>query len=168
MISRLLLLFSILFISFCGYTQHEQKIESHQHEEGHIHNRNEISIAVGVVPLPEEDKVTAGIHLHYVRGVGSSNRFGIGIGFETILDEHKHYTVSAVFQYRIYKGLFIGYGPGIMIKKENSETELQFAQHFELAYEFEVGKFHIGPMAEVGGENNAVHYMIGVHFGMDF
>lgn len=158
----------LLFVSFQGITQHEHNKESHQHEEDHIHQKNEISIAVGIVPLPDEDEVTAGLHLHYVRGIGASNRFGIGIGFETILDIHKHYTISVVFQYRIYKGLIFGYGPGLLIKKENSETELHFAQHFELAYEFDLGKFHIGPMAEMGLEGNTVHYMLGVHFGMDF
>lgn len=87
---------------------------------------------------------------------------------ETILDEHQYILISTVIQYRIFKGLIIGYAPGLLISKENSETELQFAQHIEIAYEFEIGKFHIGPMIEIGIETTIAHYMVGVHFGMDF
>lgn len=142
-------------------------IAQDDHEDDHHHHKNEVSIAVGVLPLPEENKVTAGLHLHYIRGIGVSNRFGIGAAFETIFDEHKHYVISAAFEYRIYKGLIAGYGPGLLIIKENDKNKLLFAQHFELAWEFEIGKFHIGPLVEVG-IGDEVHYMIGVHFGLDF
>jgi len=167
-LQALLIFLFAVFFTFQGYSQHTHEEDSHNHEKDHTHKKNEVSVAVGVVPLPEENKVTAGLHFHYVRGIGSSNRFGIGVGFETIFDEHKHYTFSVVFQYRIYKGLIFGYAPGLLIKKEDSESELHFAQHFELAYEFDMGKFHIGPMAEVGLEGSTVHYMLGVHFGIDF
>jgi len=151
---------SVLF-TIKGYAQDHHEKHKHSH-------KNEISIAVGIVPLVAEDKLTGGIHLHYIRGIGKTNRFGIGAAVETILDEHKHITISAAFQYRVYKGLIFGYGPGLLIRKEGSETEYQFAQHFEVAWEFELGKFHLGPMAEVGFEKNGVHYMIGIHFGLDF
>lgn len=140
--------------------------ENHE-EHNHHHHKNEISIAAGVVPIPEEDEVAAGLHLHYVRGIGHANRFGIGTSFETIFDEHKHYAVSVVFQYRVFKGLIVGYGPGLAIVKEDEQNELLFAQHIELAWEFEISKFHIGPMVEVG-IGDGIHYMAGVHFGLDF
>ena len=79
---------------FC-FSQHNHDDENHSHED-HSH-KNEISIAAGIVPIPAEDEIAAGIHLHYIKGIGESNKFGIGVGLETILDHHKHYTLSAVF-----------------------------------------------------------------------
>ena len=93
------------------------------------------------MPLPAEDKLAAGFHFHYIRGLGKNNKFGMGIGLETILDEYKHYTASVVFQYRIYKGLIVGYAPGILMRKEDSEMLYQMAHHIETAYEFEIGRF---------------------------
>ena len=86
---------------FC-FSQHNHDDENHSHED-HSH-KNEISIV-------------AGIHLHYIKGIGESNNFGIGVGLETILDEHKHYTLSAVFKNRIYKGIVIAVAPGLLLRK---------------------------------------------------
>jgi len=54
------------------------------------------------------------------------------------------------------------------MRKEDSENIFQLAHHIETAYEFELGEFHIGPMAELGVEVIGVHYMFGIHVGMDF
>ena len=115
-----------------------------------------------------EDKLTIGFHLHYIRGIGKNNRFGVGVGLETILDEHKHYTLSVVLQYRVYKGLILSIAPGLLMRKENSANVFQFAQHIEMAYEFELKEFHIGPVVELGIEKTGIHYMGGIHFGIDF
>ena len=143
------------------------KAQSSIEEGGHNH-KNEFSIATGIVPLPAEDKLTAGFHFHYIRGIGQNNKFGLGLAFETIIDEHKHYTFSVVFQYRVYKGLIVAYAPGLLRRTEGLEVFHQMAHHIETAYEFEFGRFHIGPMAEIGIEEIGVHYMGGVHFGIDF
>lgn len=142
--------------------------QDHEEDHHHHHKNNEISVAAGVVPLDHENEVAPGLHFHYIRGIAFDNKLGIGAGFETILDEHKHYTFSVVFQYRIIRGWSVAYGPGLMIIKEEENYESQFAQHFETAYEWDIGNFHIGPMAEVGVEPAGVHYMLGVHFGIDF
>ena len=162
-IIRITFLTLVLFVSVSVQGQ------SHMdHDAEHHHYRNEISVAAGVVPLTSEEKVTAGLHLHYVRGIGAESRFGVGTGLELIFDEHRHYTISVVFQYRLYKGLILGYAPGLLIRRENSVYSYQLAHHFEAAYEFELGQFHIGPMLEVGVEQQGVHYMLGIHFGYDF
>ena len=148
-------------ISVCGHAQDEEN-------EGHHHHKNEISAATGIVPLVAEDKLTVGFHLHYIRGVGKNSRFGVGVGLETILDEHKHYTLSVVLQYRIHKGLILAIAPGLLMRKEGSANVFQFAQHIEITYEFELKKFHIGPVAELGIELTGIHYMGGIHFGIDF
>ncbi len=157
-----LTLSAFLLIANQGYSQHNDE------EDHHHHDKNEISVALGIVPLASENKIAAGLHLHYIRGIAFHNKLGVGAGLETILDEHKHYMVSVVFQYRIYKGWTVAYGPGILIIKETDELEYQFAQHIETAYEFDTGAFHIGPMVEIGLAKDDFHYMIGVHFGIDF
>lgn len=137
-------------------------------EDKEIHrHRNEISIAGGGVPLVTEDEVTAGLHIHYIKGIGNSRRLGLGLALETIFDKHRHYTSSVVFQYRMARGLAISYSPGFLIRKEEADYQHQFASHIEAAYEVELGEFHIGPVAELGVEKNGIHYMGGVHFGID-
>lgn len=133
----------------------------------HKHN-NELSIAVGIVPLVAENEVTAGFHIHYIKGLGTTKSFGLGLSAETILDEHKHYTFSIVFQYYLTKGLAISYSPGLLIRKEQADYQYQFASHIEAAYEIEMGEFHIGPVAEIGIEKNGIHFMVGLHIGIDF
>jgi len=44
----------------------------------------------------------------------------------------------------------------------------QFAQHVEIAYEIPLGELHIGPQIDIGIEDEGIHYMIGIHFGIDF
>jgi len=56
-----------------------------------------VGIALGAMFLDQEDEVRMGVHLHYIRAVALDQKFGIGAGFETIFDEHQHYTASVVF-----------------------------------------------------------------------
>ena len=51
-------------------------------ESGHNHNHsheNEFGVAIGVVPGHDDEGDNLGLHLHYVKGIGEHNRFGIGI-----------------------------------------------------------------------------------------
>jgi len=164
---RILLIALLLFSFYSGFGQENVAHDHESHNHSHSHN-HEISIGAGVVFLSPEYNVAPGFHLHYIKGIAFQNRLGIGLGLETILEEHKHYSISVVFQYRIYKGLTAVYAPGILILKEESEKELQFAQHLEAAYEFELGAVHLGPMAGIGTAKEGIHYIIGVHFGIDF
>ena len=93
---------SIFFVLILNSLNLEAQIAKEKEDHNH---KNEVSLATGIVPLPAEDKVTAGFHFHYIRGVGESRKFGIGVGLETILDEHKHYTVSVVFHTEYIKAL---------------------------------------------------------------
>ena len=81
-------------------------VQAQEEETTHSH-KNEISVAAGIVPIISENKLTAGFHLHYVRGMGNTKKFGLGVSLETIIDEHKHYTLSIVFQYRFFEKLSI-------------------------------------------------------------
>jgi len=57
---------------------------------------------------------------------------------------------------------------GLLVLVEDEEKESLFSQHFELAYEFETGKYHIGPITEIGFEKHSVHAFGGLQFGMHF
>jgi len=83
-IKRILLLL-IISPLFC-FSQHDHDEENHSHED-HSHN-NEFAIGLGVIP---EHENALGIHAHYIKGIGLNNKFGAGISFETILDDHEHH-----------------------------------------------------------------------------
>ena len=154
---KIILLISIISIIF----------SESKHVHNHSHN-NEFAIAVGIVPGHEDEDDNIGLHLHYVKGIGKHNDFGIGISIETIFDEHKHNSVSILGTYHFENGFTIAYAPGILFAEHDGETEEEFTQHFELYYEFELEHFHIGPQIDIGYEDGEIHYMLGVHFGIDF
>ena len=140
-------------------------------ESGHNHNHshnNEFGIAIGIVPGHEDEDDNLGLHLHYVKGIGKHNDFGIGISIETIFDDHKHNSVSILGTYHFENGFTIAYAPGILFAEHDGETEEELTQHFELYYEFELEHFHIGPQIDIGYEDGEIHYMLGVHLGIDF
>ena len=139
-------------------------------ESGHIHNHkhnNELGFAVGLVPGHNKEENHIGLHLHYIKGVGVHNDFGIGISLETIFEEHTHNSISIIGTYHFDSGFTVAYAPGILFSEHDGEEEMKFNQHFEFYYEFELEKFHIGPQFDVGFEGDEVHYMLGLHFGID-
>jgi hypothetical protein len=146
---------------FC-FSQHNHDDENHSHED-HSHN-NEFAIGLGVIP---EHENALGIHAHYIKGIGLNNKFGAGISFETILDDHEHHSFSLISLYRFDFGITVAYAAGILRVVED-EPEYQFSQHIELAYEIPFGELHIGPQIDIGIEEEGIHYMFGVHLGIDF
>ena len=64
-------------------------------------------------------------------------------------------------------GITVAYAAGIFRVTEDV-TNYQFAQHVEFAYEIAFGELHIGPIIEVGIEEEGIHYMFGVHLSIDF
>ncbi len=151
--------FSILFVNLL-YCQIEH---SHNHE----HN-NEFGMAIGIVPGHEGEDSNFGLHLHYVKGLGEHNQFGIGLSLETILDEHQHNSMSLLGLYHFDNGFTIAYAPGILFSEHDGKSETKFTQHIEFYYEFEINKFHTGPQFDVGIEEGDLHYMFGIHLGIDF
>ena len=137
-----------------------------EHEHNHEH-KNEIGMAIGIVHAHEGEESNLGLHLHYVKGLGEHNHFGIGLSLETILDEHQHNSMSLLGLYHFDNGFTIAYAPGILFSEHDGNNETHFTQHFEFYYEFELDKFHIGPQFDVGMEEGGVHYMYGIHFGID-
>lgn len=138
-------------------------------QQDHEHHYNyEISFGAGIVPVFDENIIAPGFHLHLIKGLGEEGKFGIGPGFEVIIDEHMHYSLSLVGHYTVYKGLIFAYAPGLLLIKEESEKLYRFSQHIELNYEFGIGEFHLGPVAGFGFSTEGYHIMAGIHFGRAF
>lgn len=156
---------SFLFILMNAYAQTpEAHTHSHDHKHHH-HAKNEIGIDNSVVFFPDEDEVAYGIHLHYTRMIGES-KFGYGVGFERIFDEHKHNTIGILVAYRPIEPLYFSISPGITF--EDSMEEFNYSSHIEAAYDFEVGKIHLGPVIAMAYRPSHVHISIGLHIGFGF
>ena len=151
----------LFFLFFCINILFSQI--DHQHSHSH---KNEIGMAIGLVPSHEEGN-NIGLHLHYVKGLGEHNHFGLGLSLETIFDEHLHNSISLLGLYHFDNGFTMAYAPGILFSEHDGNSETHFTQHFEFYYEIELDKFHIGPQFDIGIEDGDLHYMFGIHFGID-
>ena len=141
-------LISLISPLFC-FSQHNHD-DHHSHKE-HTHE-NEFAIGIDFIPKHEN---AIGIHSHYIKGVWLNNKLVAEISFETILDDHAHHSLSLIRLYRFDFVIKIAYAAGILRVSEEEhdeghddgyeeETEYQFAQHVELAYEIPFGKLHNG------------------------
>ena len=141
--------------------------QSDEHnEDHHNHHRNEIGIANALVYFVKEEVFAYGLHIHYVYNLAET-KFGIGLGFERIFDQHKHNTLGIVGSFRPIDKLSIILSPGITFE-DNENSNLNFALHFEVSYEFEINNFHIGPVLEFAYDPEDYHISLGLHIGYGF
>lgn len=159
-----LLLFTLVVTGFVipAFSQ-----DDHDHEGHHHDHKNELGLATMPVYFFKEQEFTYGLHLHITHQI-KETRYGYGIGYERIFDEHEHHTFSAVGSYRPIDPLMIIVAPGITFEGAAEEQEMMFAVHLESSYEFEVGDFHIGPVIEWAYDPEDYHFSLGVHFGYLF
>ena len=145
------------------YAQHEEHNGDHDHPD-HFH-LYEFGGALGPAYAFNEKKLTGSLHLHALRNFGHAKRFGTGLGFEALFDEHRHINLSIPFNYHTGEGLVFTLSPGILFKEENG-WDKQFSFHLESLYEFTFEHFHIGPMFELALSRTDIHLMIGIHFAL--
>lgn len=136
------------------------------HKDHHHNFKNEIGMANSPVYFAKEGELAYGLHLHYVRKIKES-KFGIGLGYERIFDEHKHNTFGIVGSYRPIDHLAIQLSPGITFEDHESE-HINFAMHIEAVYEFELGQLHLGPLLEFAYDPEDYHISLGLHIGYGF
>jgi len=153
----------IILILFGCLNLQAQDHNSHQ-DHSHSHD-NEFSLAIGLIPHHE---LSLGLHAHYIKGVAFDNKIGLGISYETIFDQHAHHSLSLIGLLRPLKQTSVAYAVGVLYVAEEQESQIQLAQHVELAYEIPMGQFHIGPQIDLGIEDEGLHIMYGVHFGIEF
>lgn len=152
-----------LLFSGLALAQDHEVHENHQHTDNH---KFHIGIGGAATYLKSESGIAPGVHVHFIRQFGHQNRWGLGLGYEGILDEHRHNGINLLVNYHLLKHLSVNVGPGIVFAEHDGETERKLAFHTEAVYEFNVGKFHIGPMAGFGIDSEETHFSIGVHVGL--
>jgi len=144
------------------------KGQSHEHEDhdhDHHHAKNEIGLDNSIVYFAEENEIAYGFHFHYTHMIGES-KFGYGVGYERIFDEHKHNTIGVLAAYRPIAPLYFSISPGITF--EDSLEEYHYSTHLEAAYDFEVGKVHLGPIIAMAHRTGHTHFSMGLHIGFGF
>jgi len=156
------ILYILVFIAFTPALG-AQSSDDHRHSDNH---KNEIGIANSPIYIIREKEFAYGLHAHYIRSI-SETRFGIGLGYERVFDEHKHNTMAFVLSYAPVEHLSLSLSPGITFRDKNA-SDLQFGLHLETLYEFEIGVFHIGPVAEFAYYVEDYHISLGVHIGFGF
>lgn len=141
--------------------------EAHKHGE-HAHDvKNEIALALGPSYSFEEEEWATALHFHYIRKLRHNSKVGVGVALEAILDEHKHYSIAPLIEFRPIHALAFSFAPGITFE-ESLSGESRFSTHFEATYEFEVGPLHLGPLLEYALSAEDQHMMLGLHVGVAF
>ena len=113
----------------------------------------------------KEKEFAYGLHIHYVHYLHES-KFGFGLSYERIFDEHGHNTFGVEAIYRPIGPLSINISPGLTFEDESKDAN--FALHLETAYEFEMNNFHIGPALEFAYDPEDFHISLGLHVGYGF
>jgi len=139
--------------------------QTDDHSNNHDHHKYEIGAANSAVYFIKEKEFAYGLHLHLIRNILHS-KFGFGLGYERVFDEHKHNTIGLVASYRPIDRLSLNVSPGVAFE-DNSSTA-KFALHLETAYEFEIKSFHIGPAFEFAYDQEDYHVSLGLHIGYGF
>ncbi len=155
-ISLLGIIFAI--ISTSAYSQEE----NHNHD----HHMYEIGVANSCVFFVGEKEFAYGLHIHLVRNIKHS-KFGYGIAYERIFDEHKHNTVGIVGSYVPFKTMHLNIAPGIAFE-DSEPSDFKFSFHAETSYDFNLGNFHIGPLLEFAFDAEDYHISLGLHIGYGF
>ena len=154
-------------IAYCEPLEHEHEYGEHG-RHSHIY---ELGLSTGFVRMEPEGESALGTHLHFIRrfrGEGIERFLGLGVGFEAIFADHMHYNLMGTIAIYPYKNLFIGISPGMLIVEHHDECEMCYSTHVEVAYGFDVGQFHVGPVVGYAKSGDDEHYMIGIHLAKGF
>lgn len=170
MIYRIKVIFILLVfqtIHVAGQLSHAHAADSQGHESDDPHNYH-VGIGMAAAHVNGEQGLVPGFHLHFLRQLGVHKRWGMGLGYEAIVDEHRHNGLNLLFNYRPVHAVSILAGPGMILVKHDGNTEIKPAIHAEAVFEFNVGGLHLGPMIGYGADKDDHHFSVGVHIGLGF
>lgn len=111
-----------------------------------------------------EEHTATGLHMHLLRNFGDDKKIGLGLGFETIFDEHRHLNFGIPVNYNTHRGISLTFTPGVLFMKHEG-WEYSPSLHLETLYEFYLDKVHLGPMLEFALAREDLHLMLGIHIG---
>ena len=141
---------------------------SHAHVHDHDTQNYHIGIGAAATYLNKEGHLAPGFHLHFIRQFGHYRQWGLGLGFETIADEHLHNGLNLLVNYRPLPYLSLITGPGMVFGKHDGETEILPGFHTEAVFEFNLRGLHVGPMIGYGIDKEESHFSVGLHIGIGF
>lgn len=159
----------LIFQSFPASAQHSQihGTRGHGHGSDDPHDYH-IGVGIAATQVKGEKGPAPGVHLHLLRQLGEHNRWGLGFGYEAILDEHVHNGFNLLLNYRPAHFISFVAGPGVVLANHEGRTELKPALHTEAVFEFNVGGLHMGPMIGFGTDREESHFSLGIHIGFGF
>jgi len=158
-------LFSSIPLLFVFAVSAQHAHEGHEHSDAH---KNHLGVGGAAAYLTSENVFAPGFHLHYIRQFGHDYKWGVGAGYEAILDEHTHNGLNMFLNYRPVSFISLIAGPGIVFGKHEGETEVLPAFHTEAVFEFDVFGVHAGPMFGFGIDREETHISAGIHIGFGF
>jgi hypothetical protein len=166
-----LLIFSLLLISFNLFSQSFTDDKGQKAHISHAHDHHDphkfhIGIGAAATYLTTEKEFAPGFHLHLIRQLGENKRWGLGLGYEAILDEHIHNGINLLVNYRPVRFLSLIAGPGMVLGKHDGEVEVLPGFHTEAVFEFDFHGLHVGPMIGFGMDREDRHVSVGLHIGI--
>ena len=135
-------------------------------DNNHSHYRNEFAMSNNLVFVGMDKEFFYGVHLHYLHNIGET-KFGSGLGYERIFDEHGHNTISVAGSCRPFHELVLMISPGITFE-DHWDKQIDFSIHLEAGYEFEINQFHLGPVLGFAFIPGDYHISLGLHLGCGF
>lgn len=133
-------------------------------EHNHDHSEYHLAAGIGGTYLFSENRVMPGIHFHAMKNLG--HKFSAGLGLETLVDEHSHYSVTLLAGYSPIENLIVEAGPGLTFSKHENDWEQSLSAHIECIYEINLHYFHVGPMVGLGIDHDETHATLGIHLGI--
>jgi hypothetical protein len=91
---------------------HDHDHGDHEHHHPHHEHSLELGAALNPVWMIAEQELTSGLHLHLVKTIGMT-KWGVGLGYERIFDDHQHSTAGIVGSYRFTPEWAVNLSPGV-------------------------------------------------------
>lgn len=148
-----------------------QDVATHSgHEHIHVHDNHKYHLGIGIsgTHFIEEKGFAQSFHLHTMKQLGKEKIWGLGLGYEVVVEENLHNTITLMGSYHFFDFISLTAGPGLAFGKHEGERELSPVLHAELVSGFDLGQFHIGPMIGAGIDMEHSHISVGVHAGFGF
>ncbi len=159
-----LLLFSVSVL-FAQSQQIQTETHNHQNEhEDERHRIHELGVSFAPVYFFSEKEISPSVHVHYTYSFPNT-KFGLGLAYEHVFDDHQHNFFGLEGAFKPLHPLTLNFTPGITYEGAHPDKK-EFALHFETVYEFEVGKFHLGPVLEFAYHAEGYHMSLGLHVGL--
>jgi hypothetical protein len=136
--------------------------ENHDHSNEHKHH---LGVGFAASHISEKAGLKPGFHIHYLRQIGESEHWAMGLGYESVLTDPSHNSVNFLMNFRPIHMISINAGPGLVFGKHEDEFEVNPAFHTEAVLEFEINKLHIGPLIGYGFDKEDSHFSFGIHLG---